>query len=280
MGIIQKATGGIANLITAGIEKITGKKYGRQTSTNNIYNTGVGKVLAVGQNVTAIALGTALLAPGATAGGLSKAVASQTIKSLSLKTATKLAVGLTATNVGVGILSKSTKVQKAVKSAITTTNASQFGEDIGTAIENPTGSNLTDIAKNNPLLSVLAGGAIAYVGGKALVGVAGAVTSYQAKQATQANTQAMLDESQGNFTGNQGVEQGVGDGYIPNQGYGTSNIQGQPLPLGQNSSTQPRRRTKTKKTTNISQRLNLIVNNASNNRTIKQKIYKEVVLAY
>jgi len=289
-GIIQKALGSVSNLLTAGLTKITGIEYQKQASfgksageyyqtksgkvqqVRDIYSSKVGKVLAVGQNAAAIALATAVTAGGAAGAAATTAKGTAIV----LKTAASYGLGLAATNLGVGVISSSPKAKKVVKS-LAKSDFGQFGEDIGKTIENPTGNNLSNIYSNNPALTILGAGVIAAVGGKAAVGLissgVSAYSGYQNRQATQENTQAILGKGQGDFTG-------VGDGYVPNQGYGISNISGQPLPLGQNSSSQPRRRTKTKKTTNIMQKVNIMLNNQSNNRTIKQKIYKEVALAY
>jgi hypothetical protein len=262
MSIIQKITGAAANVITAGIEKITGKKYGRQTAEKNIYKSKVGKVLKVAQNVAALAATAAAGAAAVAARGGSSVVASQIAKkagTYALKHPLKAAAAAT----GIGILATSAKARKAAKK----TNPLEFGMDIGKAIENPTLSNITEIAKDNPLLTAAVAVAGGGLGLKAAASGISAYQSYQLKEAVLASS------------GNQGVidqidQEEIGNGQTY-QTPATTAVSGQELPLGK-TTRQPRRRKISKKMNNISQKVNVVVKTTG---ISSRKIYKYATIS-
>jgi hypothetical protein len=116
-GLIPATIGG--NIITAGLEKITGKKYGRQT-TKELSETKFGKVLGTATLGTAAALGVAVGGAAGTA---------RAAKSLVPKSSIGKVVGL----VGVGAAAASPTILKAgLEAPFTLVEA---GEKLGEKVE-------------------------------------------------------------------------------------------------------------------------------------------------
>jgi len=96
--------------------------------------------------------------------------------------------------VGLGIaervVGQSTKVQKELVQL--PTSASNFGQNIGQFIDNPSLSTASDIAKENPVLTTALAGAGLLITGKAVGSVANVYSNYANTQAVQENTKATL----------------------------------------------------------------------------------------
>lgn len=112
----------LGNLITKGLEVVTKKTYGRQT-TKELASTPTGKVLGAGTVIAATALGIAA-SPVVAAGGLKGFAASLIPTS---------AIGKAATLLGIGVATVSPTFAKAIYEAPRV--LVETGEEIGLAIE-------------------------------------------------------------------------------------------------------------------------------------------------
>lgn len=156
--VFEGVVRGGANLITSGIEKITKKKYGRQTKDSSIFDTKAGKVLGKAGGISTIATGIGII--GGTAVGR-KAVGKILIPKTPIGLLTRLGLG--------GVLATSSKARKTFVNLPESTF--KAGEEIGKAYEGIGGSKPNGNGKDPyltllPFLTGLFGAGAGVVGAK------------------------------------------------------------------------------------------------------------------
>lgn len=174
----------VANLITSGLEKITGKKYGR-TTAEELASKPAGKVLGTAIAATATALGVAVAAPVVAAKGGAVVVAKTAVKALVPQTTKgKIIAAVAAPVVAGAIIKEPEAAAKAIISA--PSELAQFGGDVASFAANPSLEAAKEIIAESPVISAAA--AIAGVAAVApAVGsvVSGVLTRQEMKKQTE-----------------------------------------------------------------------------------------------
>jgi len=162
----------VANTISNTIKPGSGK-----ATTDTFNSSSIGRVYTN-------ALGAAVLAlpiAAAGVGTVAKAAVTNPIKT-------------SAVVIGGGVLSSSQKSQNVVSTQIAKapSNLANFGTNIGNAVDNPSIASITEIAKENPILTSIVGAAAAYGTYKAVSPAVNAFSTFQNTQAIQEDTQAVI----------------------------------------------------------------------------------------
>lgn len=159
---LQKAVltplAGTANLILSGLEKVTGKTYGRQSVeaamqdkvATGLANVIIGGAVALGGVVAAPKIAAAVAAKGGTAAVVKSAAAS-----LIPATAKGKIIAAVAAPIVVGaVMKEPTKSIQAVVKA--PSELAQFGGDVATFAANPSLESAKEIIKESPLITTAA----------------------------------------------------------------------------------------------------------------------------
>jgi hypothetical protein len=188
--IVITPLAGTANLALSGLEKITGKKYGRQTVeaamqdpvAKGLANVIIGGAAALGAVVAAPAAASAVAARGGAA-----VVAKTAAKALIPSTAKGKVIAAVAAPVVIGAISKEpVKVAKAAISA--PSELAQFGGDVATFAANPSVENAKQIVKESPIISTVTG---LLVAGGAVKTIAPAIATIKQTEAIKEQTEAI-----------------------------------------------------------------------------------------
>lgn len=174
----------IGNVITAGLEKVTGKKYGRSTAAE-LSETTAGKVLGTAIAGTAAALGTAVIA---TTPVLSAAAAKVGSKAVSVAKANPIKTAIAAPIITGAVISQPEKAAKAIVE--TPFQLGNVGANIANLAASPSIEGVKELVTENP---VIVGTAIAAGTALGIKGVAQAAATFGQTQAIQAQTQAIKE---------------------------------------------------------------------------------------
>lgn len=147
--IINTVVAPAANTITKGIEYVTGKKYGR-TSVETYEKSAIGRAAITTLGGVAAATGVAAAAP------IVARAAPSIAKALVPTTAKGAIIGGTAALVGVPAVIQNPKIVTSTASGLV-----NVGSNIGKASKEPSISSITNIVKENPIIStgIIAAGA-------------------------------------------------------------------------------------------------------------------------
>lgn len=188
--IVLTPLAGTANLITAGLEKVTGKTYGRQTVeaamqdpvAKGLANVIIGGTAAIGAVLAAPAVGGAVAARGGAA-----AVAKTAAKSLIPSTAKGKVIAAVAAPVVIGAVAK--EPVKSLKAAVQApSELAQFGGDVASFVANPSLESAKQIVKESPIISAATG---LLVAGGAVKTIAPAIASIKQTEAIKEQTAAI-----------------------------------------------------------------------------------------
>lgn len=189
MGILQKISQvaltpstAIGNVITAGLEKVTGKKYGRTTAAE-LSSTTAGKVLGTAIAGTAVAL---TAAAAATIPSVTTAVKSVGSKAVSVAKANPIKTAIAVPIITGAVISQPAAVAKAVVQ--TPVNLGNVGANIATLAAEPSLENLKTLVVENP---VIVGTGLAAGTALGLKGIAQTAATYTQTQAIKEQTQAI-----------------------------------------------------------------------------------------
>jgi hypothetical protein len=127
-------------------------------TTESFNSSNAGKVYT-GVLGTAAVAAAAVVATGTATGQAVLSTAAQAAKSFVVANPVKTGIALAAAPVAINIVAGSPKVQDAIVNY--PSKAAQFGTDISSAIENPSLSSISNVVKNNPVLSAVTVGAAA-----------------------------------------------------------------------------------------------------------------------
>lgn len=189
MGILQKISQialtpstAIGNVITAGLEKVTGKKYGRTTAAE-LSSTTAGKVLGTAIAGTAVAL---TAAAAATIPIVSTAAKSVGSKAVSVAKANPIKTAIAVPLITGAVISQPAAVAKAVVQ--TPVNLGNVGANIATLAAEPSLENLKTLVVENP---VIVGTGLAAGTALGLKGIAQTAATFSQTQATKELTQTL-----------------------------------------------------------------------------------------
>jgi hypothetical protein len=253
--IVQTAAAGYLDIIG----KVRGKSYVEKGTLalkpkEDIFKTKAGKVLNVAGEATLTALAGTAAASGAAYKAASVAKKVTTIA--------KAAGSAAAISAGTGavttLLQTSPKVAGVAKK---TFDIEKTAETLGTAIEDPSGKNILDAIRANPVLYLTLGGLLV---GKSALTAASIYNNYLLRK--------NLGGGNGS-TGNQGVIPAD-----PNvQQYPvTPQTQEMPSTIGQKTRYKSRRRQKKEIPMKVLQRVNVIVSNIANKKYINKYAYEKI----
>ena len=268
-----------ANLITSGLSKITGKTYTKTNAAEEVKNNplvrGLADVILGGTAALAAVAAAPIVAESVAGAGGAGAVAKKALTSLIPTTTKGKVIAAIAAPVVVGaVVAQPAKTLTAVANA--PSNLANFGGNIANLAANPSIAGLKTLAVENPLLTTAAGAAaVATIGGG--IGLAAnTIATFTNSQSTKANTAAtnagLVAESP-STSNDSGIS--VTD---------TSGQMYKILPVGETTPTtavthEVKQGTTSKKRKkaiakalpqNISQRVNVLVNNRSSSVGIKQ----------
>jgi len=176
----------VANVITSGVEKITGKTYGR-TSSEEFLSTKTGQVLSTAAAGTAIVGAVAAVGSAVSAAGGVRAAASKVLTSVIPTTTKGKIIAAVATPVIVGAVTR--EPEKTLSTAINAPKElSQFGGDVATFAASPSIDTARAVITESPIISsavaVAAAGAVGSV-------VAPVVGGYLQRETIQEQTKTL-----------------------------------------------------------------------------------------
>jgi len=200
MGILKKISTialtpstAIGNVITAGLEKVTGKTYGR-TKASELASTTAGKVLGTAIAGTAVALTAATAATIPIVAAATKTIATKAVsvgKAVGSKAVSVAKANPLTTAIAVPVITGAFIAEpKAAAKAIVQTplNLANVGGNIATLAANPSLENLKTLAVENP---IIVGTGLAAGTALGLKGIAQTAATYTQTQAIKEQTQAI-----------------------------------------------------------------------------------------
>jgi hypothetical protein len=189
MGILQKISQialtpstAIGNVITAGLEKVTGKTYGRTTAAE-LSSTTAGKVLGTAIAGTAVALAATAAATIPIVATAAKSVGT---KAVSVAKANPIKTAIAVPIITGAVISQPAAVAKAVVQ--TPVNLGNVGANIATLAADPSLENLKTLVVENP---VIVGTGLAAGTALGLKGIAQTAATFSQTQATRDLTKTM-----------------------------------------------------------------------------------------
>jgi len=174
----------VGNVIVAGLEKITGKKYGR-TTTEELASTTAGKVLGTAIAGTAAALTAATIAAVPAAAAATRETAT---KAAAVVKANPIKTAIAAPIITGAVISQPEKAAKAIVQ--TPFQLGNVGANIANLAASPSIEGVKELVTENP---VIVGTAIAAGTALGIKGVAQAAATFGQTQAIQAQTQAIKE---------------------------------------------------------------------------------------
>lgn len=223
-------------------------------------STSIGKVV-----LNTGVVGAAVLTGGTSAG---RTIAVNVGKSLIPKTTSgKIIAGLAAPAVVTAVANNPKIITEAAKLPA---KSAAFGADVGKATANPTKENLLNIAKENPLITGLVVGAGALTLGKTLLPTAGAITNIQTKEAVQDLTSQLQSLPTAAVPPVVDTSKSLTTTQTPFSPTTAVTAATAPLPTTSGTRKVAKRASKKAIPQNISQRVNVVVQNKNSSVGIRQ----------
>jgi len=183
---ITKPAQAIGVIVSNPITAIT-KGYGaaKQKVLNESVEKSIGKVIL---NTGTVA---AAVVTGGTAAGRAAVTTAvpKIVKAITPTTPKAILTTAIAAPIAIGVLKETKKPLEAITKAPGALTA--FGSDVGKAIENPSISSITNIVKENPTVSAIAGGLAIGAGAGALVTGIGALENIKTRESVQELTSTL-----------------------------------------------------------------------------------------
>lgn len=183
--IIAAPLAGAANLVTAGIEKITGKTYGRTTTEEALSIPYVKASTNIIAGLGAAAGAVAAAPSVAAAGGVGAVVQKAAVSLIPQSTVGKVAL-IAATPAVIGAIAEQPKeIAKAIANA--PSELAQFGGDVAKLAANPSLQGVKELVSESPIItSAIALGATALGASKIIPAIATAKQTEAIKEQTEA----------------------------------------------------------------------------------------------